>query len=147
MRRITLLIALICAATTAALAQPSQASAGWCWPNCSDYGVLRSTTSTYNGCWYTYGEVCSGWNYWYLNGVSKLCDLYCSYNLTRGRILYGFENSWTIRGRFTYYAGTHRISPADVSLGGMYLRAQVNWWYNPDGSPSNPSGINVAAIG
>jgi hypothetical protein len=109
--------------------------------------VLRSWTSTNNGCWYGYGEVCSGWNYWSMNGVAKICDVYCYDGVTRGRILYGFENQQHIRGRFTYLARTHRIIPSDVGLGGMYLRAQVSWWYNPDGTPSNPSGVNVAAVG
>ena len=145
--RIALLVSVVAAAVLIGLAQPSTAAGGWCWPDCSNYGVLRSWTSTYNGCWYGYGEVCSGWNYWYLNGVSKLCDVYCWNNVTRGRILYGFENSQTIRGRFTYEAGTRHIRPVDVGLGGMYLRAQVSWWFNPDGSPSNPSGVNVAAVG
>jgi hypothetical protein len=147
MQRIGLVFALVCAAVVVGLAQPSSASAGWCWPNCSEYGALRSWTSTNNGCWYLYGEVCSGWNYWSLNGVSKLCDLYCVNGVTRGRILYGFENRQYIRGRFTYVAKTHYIIPADVGLGGMYLRAQVSWWFNPDGTPSNGSAVNVAAIG
>lgn len=145
--RIALLLSLVAASVVVGLAQPSKATAGWCWPDCSNYGVLRSWTSTNNGCWYGYGEVCSGWNYWYLNGVAKLCDVYCYNNVTRGRILYGFENTQHIRGRFTYEAGTWRIRPSDVGLGGMYLRAQVSWWFNPDGSPSNPSGVNVAAVG
>ena len=147
MTRSTLSLVIVVAAAAIGLAQPSNATAGWCWPDCSNYGALRSTTSTYNGCWYAYGEVCSGWNRWSLNGVSKLCDVYCSGNVTRGRILYGFENYQHIRGRFTYLAGRHYIHPSDVGLGGMYIRAQVSWWHNPDGSPSNASGINAAAIG
>ncbi len=148
MKRLLLLSAAAAvAATLAGLARPQVAQAGWCWPGCNSYGTLTSTTSTNNGCWYTFGEVCSGWAYWTLNSESKLCDLPCTNGVTKGRILYGFENSQHIRGKFTYLSGTRRIAPSEVSLGGMYLRAQISWWFNPDYTPSAPSAINAAAIG
>ena len=82
-------------------------------------------TSSNNGCWYSGGEVCSGWSYWSLNGVSKTCYPGCDYwRQTPGQILYGFENFERIRGRFTVSSGTRYIRPAEVSMGG-YLRSFV----------------------
>ena len=131
-----------CAAVVFALAQPSRAAAaGWCWPNCSSYGLLYPWTSTANGCWYSSGEVCSGWAYWSLNGVAKTCYPGCdAWRQTSGQILYGFENSARIRGNFTWIPGTWYIHPSDVGMGG-YLRAQVKHW---QGSASQ---INAAAAG
>ncbi len=139
MSRIALLLTLVCAAAVVALAQPSRASAGWCWPNCSSYGFLGPGTSTNNGCWF-YGEVCSGWGYWYLNGVSKTCYPGCNWGETSGQILYGFENAQRIRGAFTRSVGHRYIQPGDVGMGG-YLRAQVTWW------SGTASQINVGAAG
>lgn len=139
MTRIVLLISLVCVAVLVALAQPSRASAGWCWPNCSDYGILGPSTSSYNGCWYP-GEVCSGWGYWYLNGVAKTCYPGCDYwGSTKGQILFGYENSERIRGKFSWIPGKFYIRPSDVSMGG-YLRAQVNYWQG------TASQVNVAAV-
>jgi hypothetical protein len=140
MTRIALLIALVGAAACVALAQPSKASAGWCWPDCSNYGILNWNTTTYNGCWYRSGAVCSGWSYWSLNGVSKTCYPGCdAYGNTTGQILYGFENGDRIRGRFTVRSGKFYISPGEVGMGG-YLRSQVTWY-------AGTSQVNVAAIG
>jgi hypothetical protein len=141
MKRIALVFAVLAAAAAAGLAQPSTASAGWCWPGCSTLGILGPGTPTANGCWYYYGEVCSGWSNWILNGVYKTCYPLCdAYNATSGRILYGYENADRIRGNFTIYSGTRYVRPADLGMGG-YLRAQVSWW---SGSASQ---INVAAAG
>jgi hypothetical protein len=141
MTRFLFLFALCSAAAVFALAQPSRASAGWCWPNCSNYALLYPWTSTYNGCWYSSGEVCSGWAYWSLNGAAKTCYPGCdAWRQTSGQILYGFENSERIRGNFTWVPGTWFIHPSDVGMGG-YLRAQVKHW---QGSPSQ---INAAAAG
>jgi hypothetical protein len=141
MHRIVLLLSLICAGIVVGLAQPSNAAAGWCWPNCSDWGFLGQSTSTYNGCWYSWGEVCSGWDYYYVNGVAKRCYPACDpWGNTTGMILYGFENRERIRGRFTVRANVYYIRPAEVGMGG-YLRAQVAWWSGP------ASQINVAAVG
>jgi len=140
MSRIASLLALVSAAVVVGLAQPSDAAAGWCWPSCSTYGLLGQSTSTRNGCWYSSGEVCSGWNYWYLNGVVKTCYPSCdAWGNTTGQILYGFENGDRIRGRFTVRVNRFLIQPAELGMGG-YLRAQVAWW-------SGVSQINVAAAG
>jgi len=140
MTRIALAFALIAAAAVTGLARPGTASAGWCWPSCSTYGFLGATTSTGNGCWY-YSEVCSGWGYWYVNGVAKTCYPGCDYSgTTAGKILYGFENSDRIRGHFTTIASKRYIQPADVGMGG-YLRAQASWWSGP------ASQINVGVTG
>jgi hypothetical protein len=138
MKRIAIMFAVLALAAVAALSQPSHASAGWCWPSCGSYGYLGPWTN--NGCWYN-AAACSGWGYWYLNGEAKACYPMCDgWSNTSGQILYGFENSDRIRGRFTTYSGTRYIRPADVSMGG-YLRAQVTWW---SGSTSE---LNVAATG
>jgi hypothetical protein len=140
MSRIALLVAVVAGASVVGLAQPSKASAGWCWPNCSSYGLLGQSTSTYNACWYRSGEVCSGWAYWSVNGVAKTCYPGCDGSgNTTGQILYGFESYDRIRGRFTVGTGKFYISPAGLGMGG-YLRAQVTWW-------SGVSQINAAAIG
>jgi hypothetical protein len=141
MSRVLFVIALCCTAAVVALAQPSRASAGWCWPNCSTYGLLYVWTSSGNGCWYSGGEVCSGWSYWSLNGVSKTCYPGCDYwRQTPGQILYGFENSARIRGSLTRLPGTWFIHPSDVGMGG-YIRAQVTEWQG------TVSQINAAAAG
>lgn len=140
MSRIALLVAVAVGVSVVALAQPSKASAGWCWPNCSSYGLLGQSTSTYNACWYRSGEVCSGWAYWSVNGVAKTCYPGCDGSgNTTGQILYGFESYDKIRGRFTVGTGKFYISPSGLGMGG-YLRAQVTWW-------SGVSQINAAAIG
>jgi hypothetical protein len=138
MKRIALMFALVGSVVVVGLAQPSKAEAGWCWPNCSTYGLLGSFTS--NNCWYR-TAVCSGWMYWVLNGETKRCYPSCDGSgYTPGQILYGFENSDRIRGRFTVSSGLRYISPAEVGMGG-YLRSQVTWW---TGAASE---LNVAAIG
>jgi hypothetical protein len=139
MKRVALLSALICAAVVVGLAQPSSASAGWCWPTCSGYGILGPSTSTYNGCWY-WAEVCSGWGYWYLNGLSKTCYPGCDWTgYTKGQVLYGFENRERIRGYFSWVPGRFYVRPGDLGMGG-YLRAQASYWQG------TPSQVNVAAI-
>lgn len=140
MTRIAFLFALLAMAAVVGLAQPSTASAGWCWPNCSAYGMLGPGTTTGNGCWYYSSEVCSGWGYFYLNGVSKTCYPCDGSWTTSGKILYGFENAERIRGSFTTNQGTHYVRPGDLGMGG-YLRAQVSWW------TGTASQINVAAVG
>lgn len=136
MHRIAFVLALICIGLVVGLAQPSNASAGWCWPTCSSYGFVGP--GTWGDCWYT-TEVCSGWNYWSVNGESKTCYPWCdAFGMTSGQILYGFENWERVRGRFTYYSGTRHILPSDVAMGG-YLRAQVSWWSGP------ASQLNAAA--
>jgi hypothetical protein len=139
MTRIAFLFALLAVVGVIGLAQPSTASAGWCWPNCSGYGMLGPGTTNGNGCWY-YSEVCSGWGYFYLNGVAKTCYPCDSTYTTTGKILYGFENTERIRGNFTTNPGTRYLRPGDVGMGG-YLRAQVSWW------SGTASQINVAAAG
>jgi hypothetical protein len=140
MKRIAFFFALFAAVVCVGLAQPSTASAGWCWPNCSDYGMLGPGTTTWNGCWYSGSEVCSGWGYFYLNGVKKSCYPCDSTYPTSGKILYGFENSARIRGNFTMSPNTLYVRPSDLGMGG-YLRAQVTWW------SGTSSQINVAAAG
>jgi hypothetical protein len=141
MRRIVfVLFASAGVALVVALARPATASAGWCWPNCSGYGYLGQSTSTYNGCWYSSGEVCSGWAYWNTNGIAKTCYPGCDWNFnTTGMVLYGFENRERIRGRLTVKAGTVYIQPWSVSMSG-YLRAQVAWYSGP------ASQLNAAAV-
>jgi len=78
-RFVLFLIASTCVAAVFAVARPATASAGWCWPGCSTYGLLGPGTSTYNGCWHSSGEVCSGWGYWSTNGVVKTCYPGCDY--------------------------------------------------------------------
>jgi hypothetical protein len=141
MKRIVLLFALVVVAVAVGLAQPNAARAGWCWPNCYSYGILGPNTSTYNACFYSYGEVCSGWSYWSVNGISKTCYPGCDYwGYTPGSVLYGFENWDRIRGRVLWTPSRHYISPSDVGMGG-YLRAQVLYW---QGAASQ---INASAIG
>ena len=141
MTRVLFLIGLCCVAAVVALAQPSRASAGWCWPNCSSYGYLGQYTSTYNGCWFSSGEVCSYYGSWFNMGVAKTCYPGCDYwHQTPGQILYGFENSARIRGSFTRLPGTWFIHPSDVGMGG-YIRAQVTEWQG------TVSQINAAAAG
>jgi hypothetical protein len=141
MKRIALLFAVLSAASTVGLAQPTSASAGWCWPACTGNGILGPGYVSGNGCWYYAGEVCSGWTNWYLLGVYKTCYPMCNeYNATTGKILYGYENHERIRGNFTIYTGKRYVQPVDLGMGG-YLRAQVSWW---SGSASQ---INTAAAG
>ena len=138
-RFVLFVIASACVAAVIAAVRPASAAAGWCWPSCSTYGLLGAGTSTYNGCWYSSGEVCSGWSYWGTNGVVKTCYPGCDYyGNTRGTILYGFENRDRIRGRFTVLSNRFYIQPYEVGMGG-YLRAQVAWYSGP------ASQINVAA--
>ena len=142
MKRILfLVIACACVAAVAALARPSKASAGWCWPECSFYGYLSDVTSTHNGCWYPSGEVCSYWAAWQVNGMAKKCYPSCDYYLnTTGMVLYGFENRERIRGRLTVKANVVYIAPSNVGMSGI-LRAQVAWYSGP------ASVLNAAAIG
>ena len=141
MKRIVfLVIACACVAAVVALARPSSASAGWCWPNCSGYGFLGPSTSTNNGCWWSSGEVCSYWAVWTLNGIAKTCYPGCDwYNNTTGMVLYGFENRERIRGRLTVKRDALYIVPSNVSMSGV-LRAQVAWYSGP------ASQLNAAAV-
>lgn len=140
MTRIAFLFSLLAVAAVAALAQPSKASAGWCWPSCSGYGMLGPGTTTGNGCWYVYSEACSGWSYFSLNGIYKTCYPCDSSYTTSGRMLFGFENSERIRGSFTSSPGPRYVRPVDLGMGG-YLRAQASWW------SGTASQVNVAAVG
>jgi hypothetical protein len=142
MRRIVFfLLATACAALLVALARPAAASAGWCWPNCSGYGYLGQSTSTYNGCWYSSGEVCSYYGSWFNVGINKTCYPGCDWNYnTTGVILYGFENNDRIRGHFTVKADRAYVRPSELYMSGA-LRAQVTWYSGP------PSQLNTAAIG
>jgi hypothetical protein len=142
MKRIVFVFTICAVAAACALVRPSSASAGWCWPSCSSYGYLGQWTSTNNGCWFSSGEVCSGWNGWNRIGVAKTCYPGCDWNYnTDGVILYGFENRDRIRGRFTNRAAnTLYLEPWQVDMGGS-LRAQVTWYGGP------ASQINTAAIG
>jgi hypothetical protein len=147
MKRLLVLASFVAAISISAAVRSDAARATWCWPACgsSNYGALAWGTSTHNGCWYSSGEVCSGWNYWTINGVDKRCWPVCDGYYTHALILYGFENRSTIRGRFGDYTSVYRIRPADVSMGG-YLRAQVNWWPYADGRTSYSSLIHVEAV-
>jgi hypothetical protein len=142
MKRIVLLVcACVCIAAVAALARPGAASAGWCWPNCSGYGYLGQWTSTYNGCWFSSGEVCSYYGYWWNMGIAKTCYPGCNWNYqTTGVVLYGFENHERIRGVFTAKADTVTVRPSDLYMSGS-LRAQVTWYGGP------ASQLNAGAIG
>jgi hypothetical protein len=142
MKRIVFLsIALSCVAVVVALGRPATASAGWCWPSCSSYGYLGQSTSTYNGCWYSSGEVCSYYGYWFNTGIAKTCYPSCNWNYqTTGMVLYGFENRERIRGRLTVKADTVYVRPSDVAMSAL-LRAQTAWYSGP------ASQLNAAAIG
>jgi hypothetical protein len=135
------LIACACVAAVAALARPTAASASWCWPSCSSYGILNQWTSTYTGCWFSNGEVCSYYNGWFNLGMAKTCYPGCDWNFnTTGVVLYGFENHDRIRGRFSSRgAVTLYVRPVDLSMSGL-LRAQVTWY-------AGTNQINAAAIG
>jgi hypothetical protein len=142
MRRIALyVIACACVAAVAALAQPSSASAGWCWP-CSGYGLLGPSTSTHTLCWFSSGEVCGYYNGWFNVGMAKTCYPGCDWNYnTTGVVLYGFENHERIRGRFSSKGGvTLYVQPYELGMSGL-LRPQVTWYGGP------ASQINAAAIG
>jgi hypothetical protein len=143
MTRIVLcVIACACVAAVVALAQPTSASAGWCWPGCGTYGLLGASTSTYTGCWFSSGEVCSYYNSWFNIGMAKTCYPGCDWNYnTTGVVLYGFENHDRIRGKFSSKGSvTLYLQPYEVDMGGP-LRAQVTWYGGP------ASQINAAAIG
>lgn len=142
MRRIVFfVIATACAAAVVALARPATASAGWCWPSCSSNGFLGQWTSTNNGCWYSSGEVCSYYGYWFNVGIAKTCYPGCDWNYnTKGVVLYGFENHDRIRGHFTVKADTVYVRPSELYMSGA-LRAQVTWYGDP------VSQLNAAAIG
>jgi hypothetical protein len=134
-------ITCACAAAVVALARPASASAGWCWPDCSNYGFLSQWTSTNNGCWYSSGEVCSYYGYWFNMGIAKTCYPGCDWNYnTRGVVLYGFENRERIRGVFTAKANTVYVRPSELGMSGS-LRVQVTWYSGP------ASRLNAAAIG
>jgi hypothetical protein len=140
-RIVFFVIASACAAAVVALAKPAPASAGWCWPTCSNYGFLGQWTSTNNGCWYSSGEVCSYYGYWFNMGIAKTCYPGCDWNYnTTSMVLYGFENRERIRGRLTVKADTVYIQPSYVGMSGS-LRAQVSWYSGP------ASQLNAAAIG
>jgi hypothetical protein len=144
-RRICLISVALALLAGASLLHSSAARAGgWCWPDCSNNAILGPGTPNYNGCWYSSGEACSGWNYWTVNGISKVCYPFCAGTYTEALVLYGFENRSTIRGRFTDYASVFHVLTADVGMGG-YLRAQVNWWPYSDGRWSYASKLNAAA--
>ena len=133
-------------AISVAAAVPSSASAAWCWPTCSTSGLLGPGTSTYNGCWNSSGEVCSGWNTWSANGINKGCYPICDYyGYTQARVLYGFENTERIRGFYTDRALTTYVYPYQLWMGG-YLRAQVSWAQYTDGRTSYTSWIHVGAV-
>jgi hypothetical protein len=141
MTRFALLFALCCTAVIVALVSPSRASASWCWPNCSGYGYLGPSTSTYNGCWFSSGEVCSYYGYWFNMGIAKTCYPGCDWNYnTQGVVLYGFENHDRIRGYFTAKADTVYARPSYLGMSGS-LRAQVTWYGGP------ASQLNAGAIG
>ena len=142
MKRIVLcVIACACVAAVAAFARPAPAAAGWCWPGCSSYGFLSQWASTNNGCWFSSGEVCSYYGYWFNVGIAKTCYPSCDWNYnTNGIVLYGFENHDRIRGRFTGKADTVYVQPYELSMSGS-LRAQVTWYSGP------ASHLNAAAIG
>jgi hypothetical protein len=140
-RLVLLLLACACTAAVFALARPTPASAGWCWPDCSSYGFLSQWTSTNNGCWFSLGEVCTYYNYWVNVALRKTCYPGCDYlGLTRGVILYGFENHDRIRGYFTDKAWSFVMQPYEVGMSGP-LRAQVTWYSGP------ASYVNAGAIG
>jgi hypothetical protein len=144
MRRIAMcVIACACVAAVAALARPSSASAGWCWPSCASYALLGPATSTNTGCWFSAGEVCSYYTgNWFNVGMAKTCYPGCDWNYnTTGVMMYGFENHDRIRGKFSSKgAVTLYVRPYELSMSGM-LRAQVTWYGGP------PSQINAGAIG
>lgn len=139
-RTVIFMFTVACTAAIVALARPAPASAGWCWPSCSGYGMLGPSTSTNTGCWYSSGEVCSYYSAWTLTGVAKTCYPGCDWAWnTNGMILYGFENRERIRGRLTVKRDTVYLQPAAVGMGGQ-LRAQVAWYSGP------ASQINTAAV-
>jgi hypothetical protein len=142
---IPILAFAVLALAIAAAAAPGAARAAWCWPDCSSYGYLGPGTSTYNGCWYSSGEVCSGWNTWSANGIDKACTPVCIDGWTNARVLYGFENGQRIRGFYTAYAGARYVYPYQLSMGG-YLRAQATWAGTVDGQSTYPSWIHVGAV-
>lgn len=97
-------------AVVAALFAPNIASAAY-WEH---YGWVPNGYDP-QCVWYpTYGQ-CSGWNYWVLND---------GHVYSGGPALTGFENTNTIRGRWTYpgqYAYTH---PSDFGMA-AYSKAQI----------------------
>ncbi len=148
-RTILVFLAASTAASVIAVAAPGEARATWCWPspypNCSaSYGILGIGTTTGNGCWYAYSEVCSGYNYFINNAIVKLCYPWqdCPLGDTGSTAYYGFENADRIRGRYTFYSGTFNIQPTDVGMGG-YLRAQAKWDY---GCCGNDNLLRVSAL-
>jgi hypothetical protein len=141
-----ILAALSVALAFAAAVAPTSARAAWCWPGCSSYGYLGPGTSSYNGCWYSSGEVCSGWNTWVVNGIDKACSPICVWpGYTQARVLWGFENTERIRGVYTDYSTIDYISPSAVGMGG-YLRAQASWAPYSDSRTSYSSWIHVGAV-
>ncbi len=140
-RTLTFAIAVVCTAALVALARPTTAAAGWCWPSCSGYGYLGPSTTTNTGCWYSSGEVCSYYGNWFNIGMSKTCYPGCNWNYqTTSMVLYGFENHDRIRGRLTVKADTVYLEPAWVGMNAP-LRSQVSWYAGP------ASQIHAGAIG
>jgi len=149
-RKLVILAAVVFVAGFVAVAAPGQASATWCWPSpaptcsTSSYGLLGIGTTTGNGCWYAYSEICSGYDYFINDAINKLCypDYICSGGVTSSTVLYGFENAQRIRGRYTNGIGTWQLIPSDVGMGG-YLRAQEKWDY---GCCGNDNQLRASAL-
>lgn len=136
MTALSAILTLLCVmvvASAAALAIPEKASANWCWqkPEPCSFGYLSFNTTNTNGCWYSAGEVCSGWAYWYEQ------DFYRNYApIYIAKTLYGYENSAHIRGLWsTGNCSPCIVLPSDVGLGG-YLKAQDSWWGSGVGEQS-----------
>jgi hypothetical protein len=145
-RRVIPVIAVVAIALAAAVAAPGSAKAAWCWPSCTTFGFLGPGTSTYNGCWNSSGEVCSGWNTWTSTGINKACYPMCIWpGYTQARVLYGFENTERIRGVYTDYAKTDYVYPFELGMGG-YLRGQASWVPYSDSRTSYASWIHVGAL-
>lgn len=132
MRRGVLIVALaVLIAGAAASVRPSEASAEapastWCWPSSCGYDWMGAFTSNYNNCYYSSGDVCSGWNFWHWQDFWRLNE--ATYP---AKILFGYENSERIRGWWsTWYTASCQpctITPSQVSMGG-YLKGQNSWW-------------------
>ena len=104
--------------------------------------MVGPSTSTYNGCWFSSGEICSWYSSFLQMGMYKTCYPGCDWAFnTTGIVLYGFENVERIRGRFTGRGAVRLyLYPSDVGMGGA-VRTQVTWYSGP------ASQINTAAIG
>jgi hypothetical protein len=156
-RRLAVAVALaaVVGATVAAARPESAHGASWCWPSSCSFGLMYGWTYSAAGgtaCFYTAGEVCSGFANWRTQYYFRHHGDETAYPAT---ILYGFETYSTIRGRFSYAFSNFvnpclpcTVSPGQLSLP-TWSRAQDTWWDDgyKSGNPAYAAEISGQASG